>query len=148
MARRIRNFVRPAPRTMVWAGNVLGSNAISASSSVLVATLNAAALALRPFTIVWTRMDVHYSSDQESAAEAPFGALGCIVVKDSASNIGVTAVPTPLTETDSDWYVWQVMAAKIGFVTGVGFSEMGVRYTIDSKAMRKVGIDDDAVVVF
>ena len=55
MARRRTRFIRPAPRSNVWIGLNVAPVAIAAASDVTVATFNAAALALRPFTIVRTR---------------------------------------------------------------------------------------------
>ncbi len=151
MARRVSRapFVRTARRQNLWLNINIGDIVLAGSTSVLLATLNAAALALRPFTIVRSHMQAWYSSDQTGAAETPFGAFGHIVVKDSAAAVGITAIPTPSTDTDADWHVWQGMISDFVFVTGVGFdAQAGVQYPIDSKGMRKVGPDDDLAVVF
>ncbi len=75
--------------------------ALAAASVSLVSSLNAAALALRPFTIVRTRGLLIVQSDQVAATEQPFGALGLSVVTDQASAIGISAVPTPITDAGS-----------------------------------------------
>ena len=116
---------------------------------MLIATYNVAALATRPFTILRTRFDVEYASDQSAASEFPTCALGLIVVSDQASAIGVTAVPKPDANSDGDFFVWQGMHTSLGFFSSVGIlgSEFGRRYEIDSKAMRKVGANQDLAVV-
>jgi len=114
----------------------------------VIGVLNAAALALRPFTIVRTRFDIYYSTDQVAASETPFGALGLIVASDKAVALGVTAIPQPFTNSDADFWVWQGVSHKFFFGDATGFSNVGQTYTVDSKAMRKVGNDEDIAVCF
>ena len=145
-------FVRPAPRTKMWIGAGVGSTALAASTKILVSTLSAGALLLRPFTVLRTRQLIAYRSDQSSAAEAPFGSYGKVVVTSTAAGIGVTAVPNPSGidgDPEADWFVWQAMSHIVQFQTGSGFTFGGSsQYVIDSKAMRKVGPDDDIVSMF
>ena len=112
----------------------------AANTAALINTLNAAALALRPFTIVRSRFDWSVRSDQTGALEAYQVAFGAAVVSDQAQAIGVTAVPTPFTELGSDlWYVHEVLSGAFVFISGIGVqSPAVVRKDVDSKAMRKV----------
>ncbi len=150
MARRRTSFVRPAPRSMVWIGTNSIETAVGASSAVLLISLNAAALAIRPFTIVRTRLVLHYQSDQATASEFTRAVYSMQVVTASASTAGIASLPTPITEPNSDYFVYQpliqnnVIASAIGFTEAVG---QGRYWTVDSKAMRKVGQDDDVVGV-
>ena len=123
--------------------------AFSAGGGTIIVSLNAAALALRPFTVVWTRFLLGIESDQISADERQIGGFGCAVVSDQALAIGVTAVPTPITDIGSDlWFVHQLLYSSFGFITGVGFEgQMQTMYEVDSKAMRKVDIGQDLVIV-
>ncbi len=153
MARRSRQrFVRPPARTKIWIGQGVGQTTISASAKTLVSTLSAGALLLRPFTILRTHMLVSYKSDQTAASEQAFGTLGLLIVTDTAASIGATAVPNPSGvdgDPEADWYLWQAMVADFELVTAAGFeSDAGHQYQIDSKAMRKVGPDDDDIMVF
>ena len=154
MARRCNavRFVRPAPRTKIWIGSGVGESAVAGSTKVLISTFSAGALALRPFTILRTRMLISYRSDQDGADERPFGSYGEMVVTETAAGIGVTAVPNPSGidgDPDADWYIWQAMMNTVEFQSGVGVERNGdSQYVIDSKAMRKVGPDDDVVAVF
>ncbi len=134
---------------MVWFGNRLALTTVGASTSVLLGSLNAAALLARPFTIVRTRLVVWYDSDQESANEFSQAVFSQQVVTEAASTAGIGSIPTPATETDADYYVYQPLFQKLGFITGVGFDNRGAdqSWVVDSKAMRKVGPDDDAVLV-
>ena len=124
---------------------------VGANAAQLVIQANAALLALRPFTIVRTRGVVLSRSDQLSANEDYSASMGWCIVSDQASAIGVTAVPTPVTDLGSDlWYVHETLFGRFDSGTNVGLTELGgpaswVRY--DSKAMRKVEDGQDVVMV-
>jgi len=151
-SRLVRPIRSRSQRKSVWipfVGLTTAVVTLPAASAVLFASLNAAALALRPFTIVRTRASLWTRSDQSAATEEPFGNLGIAVVSDQAVAIGVTAVPTPSTDPGSslffsyaDWY------AAFSVSTAVGFegASVGSRIDIDSKAMRKVEIGQDVVI--
>ncbi len=99
-------------RESVWIGISENLDTLSAANvAILSATLNATALALRPFTVVRTRIWMHALSDQTGAPEDYQVALGAAVVSEQASAIGVTAVPTPFTDVASDlWFYYEVIA--------------------------------------
>ena len=121
----------------------------AAVGGTLVGSLNAAALALRPFTIVRTRFLVGILSDQAAVSESQVGAFGMAVVSDQAAAIGVTAIPMPITDMSSDlWFVHQLMYSDFQIDSSVGFqSDAMHQYVIDSKAMRKVEVGEDIVLV-
>ena len=145
--RRVQRFVRPPARSMIWLSIDTSTTVIASNASVLLTTLNAGALALRPFTIVRTRAVVSWSSDQFAATEFPRGVYGRMVVTDKAASVGIGSVPAPITETDSAWMVYQPLMDDFIFLTSAGFKQGVQQYTIDSKAMRKVGNDEDVVGV-
>ena len=137
-------------RQSVWIGIAEASNTIATSSTaVLSSSLNAAALALRPFTVVRTRGILGINSDQNAASEFQMYAFGLAVVSDQAVAIGVTAVPTPNTDRGSDlFFVYEEMVGRIEVQSAVGFAETIVTvHRFDSKAMRKVNDDQDIVIV-
>ena len=121
----------------------------AASQAVITNSLNAGALALRPFTVVRSRLQWFVKSDQTGALERYQTAWGAAVVSDQANAIGVTAVPTPFTDLGSDlWFMHSVIAGSFTFVTGSGFHPVGgTMKEIDSKAMRRVNDDQDLVFV-
>ena len=149
MARRLTRFVRPPARTKVWFGfNFATEDVLTASAITFLGSFNAAAEALRPFTILRTRLELNFASDQTGASETPFGVFGMIIVTDKAVAVGVTGIPAPATNTNNDWFVYQPMQHRFLFVSGVGTQDTGTRYVVDSKAMRKVGDADDVAVMF
>jgi len=132
-------------RETLWFGHTFTDTTITAAGGTILTSANAALLALRPFTIVRTRLESFVRSDQAAAAEVFIGAYGQCIVSDQASAIGVSAVPTPVTDLSSDlWFVHQPFAGV--FESGTGTNN-GWRYEIDSKAMRKVQEGEDLVTV-
>ena len=137
-------------RETLWFGGAFSAQALAAASTaVLTTSLNAAALALRPFTIVRTHAYLHVNSDQVGASENYSVAFGRAVVSDQASAIGVTAVPTPATDNASDlWYFHQVLMSRFLFADGTGLNpDIGVQGSYESKAMRKVEDGQDVISV-
>ena len=143
---------RPAAKTKIWIGGGVGSDTIVGGAVQLISSFTAAALLLRPFTILRTRLLVTFQSDQTATSETPFGSFGHIVVSDAVSAIGVTAIPDPSAisgDPDADWHVWQACHHGMKSLTSVGITWGGIsQYVVDSKAMRKVGPNEDLVMVF
>ncbi len=89
-----------------------------------------------------------WASDQTTTDEWPQGATGLIVVNDQALAAGIASIPDPITNGDAPWYVWQGLETHFVTATEIGVIEVaGQQFTIDSKAMRKVGSNEDVAVV-
>jgi len=151
MARSRARFIRPPPRTKIWIGAGVGLTTLTANAVQLISVLSAGALLLRPFTILRTHMLFSFESDQDGTDERPFGTLAQIVVTETASGIGATAVPDPdpiAGNSDADWFLIQNMYHS---VRDSGTPSMQApfenQYEVDSKAMRKVGPQDDIVMM-
>ena len=119
MARR-RNIVRSARRLSVWVGAGLADTTITSGTQLLL-SLNAAALAVRPFTVVRTHLAINYGSDQAIAGESSMAVLSMQVLSDSAIAAGVGSVPTPINETDADYFVYKPIHFDFSLATFVGF---------------------------
>ncbi len=146
MARRVIRPARGPKRLTSWFQFVHVENTITAAGGTIYYTLNSAALALRPFTVVRPHFELHLRSDQASAIEHQAAAFGIAIVSDQATAIGVTAVPTPATDMGSDlWFLQQNLFADESALTDRTRSSSKV--SVDSKAMRKVDIGQDMVVV-
>ena len=150
MARRHLRVARGPKRDTAWLFIDPSNTTLAAAGGTLVASLNASALALRPFTVVRTHLIAFLHSDQVAATEVYGAGLGMSVVSDQASAIGVTAIPTPITDLGSDlFYVHKLMVGEFTLGDGTGFIEStgdGQQFAIDSKAMRKVNDDQDLVL--
>ena len=126
-----------------------GGSLSGANSTVIVASLTAVELALRPFTIVRTRGIWDTSSDQIAVNETFETSLGICVVSDQALAIGITAVPTPEEDKESDlWFLYETRVGQELVAGGVHQQMIPSQPTaFESKAMRKVEDGQDVVVV-
>ena len=139
-------IARNTKRTSQWIAARLTSFTIPAGSPTLIATLNAAVLALRPFTVVRSHIVLSILLDQVATSEFIQGAFAAQVVTETAAAAGVASVSTPLDQADADFFIYQPWMSSFLDATSVGFGEIsgsGSVWTIDSKAMRKVGADAD-----
>ena len=119
---------------------------VSTSSSALIGSLNAAALAMRPFTVVRTRGTLAVYSNQVIASETARASMGLAVVSDEATAVGITAVPTPEVNKNSDlFFVYETGFEDFVFNVN-GKTSTGLLHRWDSKAMRKVNADQDVVI--
>ncbi len=134
-------------RKTLWIGGVVTNNVIAVNSVTRLTTLNAAALALRPFTIIRTRGIINGASDQETTSENYFATYGNIVVTDEASAAGIGSLPTPEAESGSDWHVYEQIMGAVAVSSAIGVWEAGISKVIDSKAMRKVDLGEDLVSI-
>ena len=148
---RIVSRNRPPGRANHWISMDIALTSVgTGSTATLFVTYNAAARLLLPFTIVRTRFVLALVSDQVATSEFVQGAISMQVVMQPAAAAGVASLPTPLTETDADYFVYQPFMNSFLDATSVGFHEntgAGSFWTVDSKSMRKVGVDDDCAMV-
>ena len=148
-SRPARRFAKGPKRSTLWIQFDWTRATMTAEGGTLLFVLNTAASALLPFTVVRSHFMINAISDQGSANESQFGAFGIAVVSVQASTIGVSAIPTPVTDAGSDLFFVHQYYIGHGLGTGVA-APGGVNvnsWVIDSKAMRKVNEDEDIVVV-
>ncbi len=127
-------------RKTAWSGSTVPAGVTALASGA--ATFDQQADVLEPFTIVRTRGLLYIQSDQVAAREEAFGAMGIGVVTQAAASIGVTAVPTPLTEISDDlFFVWVPWACDHDTLGNNPYMA-----PFDSKSQRKVNEGDTVVV--
>ena len=147
---RNRNFVRGAvairkSRENIWFEFAPVDTTV-ASGSAIIFSLNAVALALRPFTIVRTRVALALKSDQSAAIEVQAAGFGIAVVSDQAVAVGISAVPTPISELGSSlWLMHSLIYGDESDLTDR--TRPQTNQTLDSKAMRKVEVGQDLIWV-
>jgi len=145
--RRRSGFVASRRRTTQWFGIDLSAT-IVADASTQIGSLNAAALLARPFTVMRTRLWYHVESDQTAASEVATGALGMIVANDQAVAAGSGSIPDPVASSDAPFFVWEPFTNSFILGDATGFVEPGgTDIVVDSKAMRKVGANEDVSVI-
>ncbi len=143
-SRIITRTRRVSNTSWVASADITAGEVLAAGAAVLDQTFTVA----EPHTILRTRGTLWVVSDQTGTSEQPFGALGMCVVSQPAVAIGVTAVPTPQTDAQSDlFFLHQWWASGFTFITGVGIDgNVLSRYDFDSKAMRKINVDESLAV--
>ncbi len=136
-------------RATAWIEVVPTSTSLSAASTAaLVSVANAALLAARPFTVVRTRGHIYVRSDQQIASEAWGASIGWCTAEDAAVAIGVTAVPTPITDMGSDsFFAYETLGGRFTFGDASGLMEAGAQLAYDSKAMRKCEDDGTSPIL-
>ena len=147
--KRRGGFQRSSARQIFWerSTDITGYTTLGAATAVIAQSLTA----VDPITLVRTRGKISVVTDQAGGAavdEGSFGAIGMCVVSDQALAIGVTAVPTLITDKDSDlWLLHEYFFASVLVGTNVGFSDVSSLTMFDSKAMRKISEDQSLIVV-
>ena len=152
MARRSGNVLRGGRlrRQTEWIGGTpVRSTLAAANTAVLQTTLSAGVLNLRPFTVIRTVGALSLRSDQAAVSEDFAAMYGICVVSDQAVAIGVTAVPTPSTDNESDlWYLHRYIVGRFNFLSSVGFHpQEGIYMEFESRAARKVEEGQDVIDV-
>ena len=148
MACRFHRSVERTKRGNVWASIDLSPAMVAADTVVLLSFLTAGFLLLRPFTVIRTYLEVSWQSDQSAVTENPHGAFGMVQVTDQAVTAGIASIPDPLLDGDAAWYVWQGLQTQFTFKSASGIDgDAGSRYSIDSKAMRKIGPNQNIAIV-
>ncbi len=150
MARKGPGFSRGhrSDRVPVWFSAGIAGQAAGGGGSTLISVLNQAALDLRPFTIIRTRLNILITSDQSVASETISGAYAKIVVEEEAADAGINSLPTPIAEADASFFVYEPFHHDFLFFTAASANvPAGTKISVDSKAMRKVGLSQDMVGV-
>jgi len=135
----------PQRRLTQWIGPAL-------QNYQTVATAGATVIASVPFnektTIVRTRGHCSVIPTVVTADLNIIGAVGFGIVSSEALAIGVTAIPEPFTDADwSGWFVWRSYSYRLEVVSEIGEHFIEWDFEVDSKAMRKVGPNESAVIV-
>ena len=142
-----RRFVTRAPKRRVsWEGAMIDASDLVVATPQFFAVIPEAALEQFPNpTIVRTRGKLGVFTDV-SSTPGGFGivTMGLIVVTSTA--LAASAIPLPATDIGSDWLWWDqgIVGAAAGDVIG---EEITIdRVTVDSKAMRKIGLNHAVVL--
>ncbi len=118
------------------AADISSYTALAGATAVLDQSLQGLT---EPVTVVRIRGSVSVQTDQVAASESPFGAIGACVVSDQALAIGITAVPQPISDADSDlWVMHQYFYCPVKLADATGFADVSQTVNFDSKAMRKI----------
>ena len=146
--RRGRPIVRSVRRPTFWEGGRIDA-AIATGTAVTSVIVSEATLENSPNpTIVRCRGELLVMITAAGAASTANFTSGLIVV--TADALAAGAVPSPLSDIGSDWLWWSNRGLR-SLAGGSASDEDGaagiVRVPIDSKAMRKVGLNQALILV-
>ncbi len=140
MARRPTIQRRRTPSNKSWAGTAATAFVtVPAASKILLGSFSLSNPGIDE-TLLRVRGMFSFKSDQAANSEDQLGAVGMILVTDTALAVGITAIPSPVTDDDDDgWLVHQYFAQHFHNLSSVGFvNDLGKGYPFESKAKRIV----------
>ena len=143
MTRPRRGGFRQSQRRRTEWGNGLGGTGALAIASSTAGFLGAVLTSVVPgVTLVRTRGELNIVMQSKANAGDGFqGAFGIGKATNAAIAVGISAVPTPITEQEWDgWLFWAAISVHVGDATAgdVNWENATQRITVDSKVMRKI----------
>ena len=134
-------------RSLGWVGSTpqTGLTALAASTSALIEVF----VPGQPEqTLLRVRGAFGWRTDQLAASEVQLGAVGIILVEEPAATVGITAIPTPATDSEADWLWHSYYQSRFEFGSAIGFITSSLNsMVIDSKAKRKINSAQRFVMV-
>ncbi len=147
MARRRGSFQAPVLRTRRktgWEEGVGGQAVLTRTASGAIFVGSALSVLFDGLTLVRVRGMIELTLQSVSAAGDGFaGAFGIAVTSLDAVTAGVASVPQPVADMDWDGWLWHQFIFL--HATSATLSETNpnrINIPIDSKAMRKIGVND------
>ena len=156
MARRVVGLT-PGParvrgastrRLTEWVGMLITQPiTIVGSTTNLVGELTQADLSvLTPCTLIRVRGALQFTHQSRTVGHDPNGAFSISIVKENARAIGITAIPSPVSDLGDDTFLlWEPWA--LAMRSANEGQPLHQRIPIDGKAMRKIEDGDGLVVV-
>ena len=104
-----RNFSGSSRPTRSWTGLVASATIVPTSTKVLLGTFVLSNPGIDE-TVLRSVGQISVSTDNDGASEQQVGAWGMCIVSDVALAIGITALPSPVSEISDDfWFVHQTI---------------------------------------
>ena len=89
-----------------------------------------------------------YLSAGAAALDGFDGAVGLAIVSENAFGVGITAVPTPITDEAWDgWFWFSHFSVKVPSANNFAGNASSIQIPVDSKAMRKIKNTDTIIAV-
>ena len=152
MARRVQGARRRVGWEIGPKTGTTGAEQSATASGSLLATIGSGATT-DGLTLVRTRGELLIRLSVADAVGSGYqGAFGIGVVTAAAFTAGAASVPTPITEDSWDGWLYhtyfQVLAQSTTLSDGTNALSAVFRQTVDSKAMRKLRLDDVVFAAF
>jgi len=127
-----------------WGGGPFAEQALSITQGLLATFFEAGS----PSTILRIRGQFVVKGTPDAVTDDDVVGLGLIVISEAAAVAGGASVPGPINDEGSPWIWHQYVPLVAGQAALLG-QDIGsiVRVEIDSKAMRKLGINERLALV-
>ena len=120
------------------------------TTQAVLASCGVSELSAIDATVLRTRGDLLIAAIPDASTDSDVVGLGMAIVTDNARAAGGTSLPGPINDESSDVWFWHryvpldAVSLTAGDPTAI---TLNVRVEIDSKAMRKLVADQDAVLM-
>ena len=147
--RRGARIVGSVKRRSVWIAPALQAYvSVATATKVIISSFNPEASGIHFPTVVRTRGQVAIKATSAAVDNTSVGAYGVGVVSEDAFAAGVGSIPGPFSDADwPGWFVWRSFTYRFEFSDATGALLMNMVQEVDSKAMRKVGLNEVIVTV-
>jgi len=141
-----RQFSTARKRVTSWHGaNIAISDLVTATPQFNTLVPEATMETFPTPTIVRIRGNIGVASDV-SSTDSAFAHVSMGIIKVTAAALAGSAVPTPTADIGSDWIWWSnIIVAK--WTATVNEGSIWRNVMVDSKAMRKVGLNEALIFV-
>ena len=143
-----RSFGPSGPKRLTeWVGMLITQpiNLVGGTTNLIGELTQADLSVVTPCTLIRVRGSVLLTHNSRTAGHSPNGAISMSIVKENARLIGITAIPSPVSDLGDDtFFLWEPWALSFGAVEDPAQIQ---RIPIDGKAMRKIEDGDGLVVV-
>ena len=138
-------MVRAPKRMTQWVGPA-DQNYVNVTSGG--ATLVSSVLFGEPGTVIRVRGQISIKPTTYAVDLTIVGAWGMGIVSEEAFNAGVASIPEPFSDADwGGWLAWRNFSFHFEQISNAGVFLASWDFEVDSKAMRKIGVNEVLVHV-
>jgi len=143
MARAVRVARRRSVKQ--WTGTQNGTPVVLTTTQATVLSFTSD----EATTLIRSRGSIIVNAIPNAAADNDWAIFGLIIATDEAIAAGGASLPSPVGSADGNWLWHQYVGLMDGVSTAANAASIGLNHvvTIDSKAMRKVGRNQNVVLV-
>ena len=129
--------------TKDWGGVTIAETTLSTTQAILATFTD-----VEPITLLRSRGEFMISGVPDAIGDDDVVGLGIIVVSDASAGVGGASVPGPINDLGAPW-IWHMFVPLLAGTAAVDAQAIGdnARVSVDSKAMRKVGLAESLIVV-
>ena len=132
-------------RLTEWGGFEVFSRFLGVGTASTLGSQSTGAVAAERLTLIRLRGNGYVHMDAGAAGDSMLIGVGLIIAPTEAFTVGVSALPTPLTDMEAPW-IWHevlTLGPAVSATDDGGDLSRNVQFVIDNKAMRKFRTDEE-----